>query len=178
MKKIFVLTVLIALILSNVCFAFTKVDFTLGGLTLNHNYNDVIKMYGEPTSKPGGWSQLVSNVIKYGNDVEIGFTGEKVRYIVTTANNGWKTFAGVYVGMNVEEVINLYGNDFTTETRTAPLNSAEKYFYYKWSGTKYSWAEVSHNYTYAPGDTLYIFSVVVNDGKVTAIELNKSTPEY
>lgn len=178
MKKIFALTILTALILSNVCFAFTKVDFTLGGLTLNSNYNDVVKMYGEPTKKINGYAQLVSKVIKYGENVEIGFLGEKIRYIVTTADNGWKTFAGVYVGMNIEEVINIYGENFTTETRTAPLNPAENYFYYKWSGTKYSWAEVSYNYTYELGDTLYIFSVIENGGKVTAIELHKKTPEY
>ena len=178
MKKILAIAIFAALIIPNICLAMTRADFTLGGLSLNMPYNDVIRIYGEPTSKPGGWAQLVSDCIKYGNDIEIGFLNKKVRYVVTTANNGWKTVAGVYVGMNINDVIKIYGNDFSTETRNAPLNFNEKYFFYKWSGTKYSWAEVADVYTYAPGDTVYILSVVVNNDKVTAIELNQSTPEY
>ena len=178
MKKILAVAIFAALIIPNICLAMTRADFTLGGLSLNMPYNDVIRIYGEPTSKPGGWVQLVDDCIKYGNDVEIGFLNKKVRYVVTTANNSWKTAAGVYVGMNINDVIKLYGNDFTTETRNAPLNPAKKYFFYKWSGTKYSWAEVADVYTYAPGDTTYILSVIVSNNKVSAIELNQSTPEY
>mgnify|MGYP002869329901 CR=1 FL=1 len=181
MKKIF----MAAAIFSNVCFAFTKVDFTLGGLTLNSNYNDVIKIYGEPTSKPGGYAQLVTDVIKYGDDVEIGFLGEKIRYIVTTADNGWTTPAGVRVGMYFDEVAKIYGADFTMYERTFEeipafmRESDEPYFEYEWTGKKYSWSEVAvNNFTYAPGDTTYIFSVIVNEGKVTAIEISQSTPEY
>lgn len=178
MRKIFSVIILAALIIPNICLAMTRADFTLGGLSLNIPYSEVIKIYGQPTSKLGGWAQLVSDCIKYGDDVEIGFLNKKIRYVVTTANNGWKTAAGVYVGMNINDVIKIYGNDFYTETRNAPLNPAEKYFFYKWSGTKYSWAEVADAYTYAPGDTSYILSVIVNNDKVSAIELNQSTPEY
>ena len=178
MKKFFAVAILLAAIVPNVCFAMKLSDFSLGGLNLNNTYSDVIKIYGEPTSKPGGWAQLVSNVIKYGDDVEIGFLGEKIRYIVTTANNGWKTLAGVYVGMPINQVIAIYGNDFTSQTREIPLNPDEKYFYYKWSGTKYSWSEVADTYAYEAGDTKYILSVIVNASIVTAIELNQKTPEY
>ena len=172
MKKFFMAAVLTASILLNTCFAMNLSEFSLGGLQLNTAYNDVIKMYGEPTSKPGGWAQLVSDVIKYGDDIEIGFLGKKVRYIVTTANNGWKTPAGVYVGMPISKVIEIYGDDYKTVTREKPINPNEKYFYYKWSGTKYSWSEPVDE------DTKYILSVIVNDGKVTAIEISQSTPEY
>ncbi len=171
MKKFFTAAILTASILLNTCFAMTRADFSLGGLTLDNNYSEVIRMYGEPTSKPGGWAQLVSDVIKYGDDVEIGFLGKKIRYIVTTANNGWKTPAGVYVGMPISKVIEIYGADYKTVTREKPINPNEKYFYYKWSGTKYSWSEPVDE------DTKYILSVIVNEGTVTAIELNQQTPE-
>ena len=172
MKKFFMAAVLTASILLNTCFAMNLSEFNLGGLQLNTAYNDVIKMYGEPTSKPGGWAQLVSDVIKHGDDIEIGFLGKKVRYIVTTANNGWKTPAGVYVGMPLSKVISIYGADYKTVTQEKHINPNEKYFYYKWSGTKYSWSEPVDE------DTKYILSVIVNNGTVTAIELNQQTPEY
>jgi len=177
-KKILAVAIFAALIIPNICLAMTRADFTLGGLSLNMPYNDVIRIYGEPTSKPGGWAQLVSDCIKYGNDIEIGFLNKKIRYVVTTANNGWKTAAGVYVGMPLDEVLKIYGDDFYTETHDTPLNPAEKYFYYKWSGTKYSWSQVANIYMYEPGDTKFILSVVINGNIVTAIELNQRTPEY
>lgn len=173
MKKIFILATLLTLIFSSVCLAAQPLDFQLGGLTLKMPYSTVIKTYGEPTSRPGGWAQLISDVIKYGDNVEIGFLGKEIRYIVVTANNGWKTAAGVYVGMPINKVIEIYGDDFIIEERNAPLNPSEKYFYYKWSGTKYKWSKVIDSYS----DTRYLFSVVVNNGNVTAIELDQRTPE-
>ena len=184
MKKILAVAVLIVAIFTNVCFAYTPLEFTLGGLTLNNTYNDVIKMYGAPTRKLNGYSQMVSNVVMYGNNVEIGFLGDKIRYIVTTADNGWTTPAGVHVGMYFDEVAKIYGADFTMWERTFEdipafmRESNEPYFEYKWTGAKYSWSEVTENFTYEPGDTSYIFSVIVNKGKVTAIIISESTPEY
>ena len=184
MKKILAVAVLIVAIFTNVCFAYTPLEFTLGGLTLNNTYNDVIKMYGAPTRKLNGYSQMVSNVVMYGNNVEIGFLGDKIRYIVTTADNGWTTPAGVHVGMYFDEVAKIYGADFTMWKRTFEdipafmRESNQPYFEYEWTGAKYSWSEVAENFTYEQGDTSYIFSVIVNDGKVTAIIISKSTPEY
>ncbi len=177
LKKIFMLTTLILMLSSN-CFAIGRNDFSLGGIYLDMPKDAVIKMYGQPTSQPSGYAQLVSDVIKYGNDVEIGFLGNKVRYVVTTANNGWKTAAGVRVGMSLDEVIKIYGNNYQTESRTSALNFNREYFYANWIGTKYTWSRVSENYSYNPGDTTYRISVVVSDGKVTAVELNQITPEY
>ena len=184
MKKIFALTVLIVAVFSNVCLAYTPLEFSLGGLSLNNTYSDVMRMYGTPTRNLGGYSQMVSKVIFYGSNVEIGFLGEKIRYIVTTADNGWATPAGVHVGMYFDEVAKIYGADFTMYERTFEeipafmRESGEPYFEYEWTGEKYSWAKVSENFTYAPGDTTYIFSVVINEGKVTAIVISESTPEY
>lgn len=177
MKKFFMAAVLTASLLVNTCFAMSLDDFNLGGLELNTPYNEVIGKYGQPTSHPGGWAQLVSDVIKYGDGVEIGFLGKKIRYIAVTENNGWKTSAGVRVGMSIDKVIDIYGGNYKTSNRANSIDSAKEYFYYKWSGTKYSWSEVADVYAYAQGDTKYILSVIVNNGVVTAIELSQQTPE-
>ena len=112
MKKIFAVAVLIVAIFSNVCFAYTPLEFSLGGLSLNNTYSDVMRIYGTPTRNLGGYSQMVSKVIFYGSNVEIGFLGEKIRYIVTTADNGWATPAGVHVGMYFDEVAKITGFPF------------------------------------------------------------------
>jgi hypothetical protein len=177
MKKFFMAAVLTISMLLNTCFAMELDEFSLGNLELNTPYNDVIKAYGQPTSHPGGWAQLVTDVIKYGNGVEIGFCGKKVRYIAVTENNGWKTPSGVRVGMSIDKVIELYGKNYKTVNRANPIDPTKEYFYYKWSGTSYSWAEIADVYTYQQGDTKYILSVIVNNGIVTAIEISQQTPE-
>ncbi len=184
MRKFFAAVILFAAMIPSICFAIKPTDFLLGGVWLDEPYDYVIRGYGQPTSNPGGYAQLVSDVIMYGNDVEIGFLGKKVRYVVTTANNGWRTSAGVYVGMSLDEVLRIYGGNYEVQTRTPAdipefmRESGKPYFSYKWTGTKYSWAQVSDNYMYKPGDTTYIISVVVNNNKVTGIELSQRTPEY
>lgn len=184
MKKIFIMTVVFILTVAEVCFAIGKNDFNLGGVYPNMSYDTVIKMYGQPTSIPGGYTQLVSNVIMYGDNVEIGFSGKKVRYIVTTANNGWKTPSGIHVGMSINEVIQICGNDYKTRTRSQNdihdwmKQSGKPYYEYKWHGTKYSWSQVADFYSYEPGDTKLVLSVVENGGKVTGIEISQITPEY
>ena len=170
--------------IAEVCFAIGKDDFSLGGVQLNTPYDEVIKMYGQPTSTPGGYSQMVSNVIMYGDNVEIGFLGKKVRYVVTTADNAWRTPAGVYVGMSIDEIIRIYGDDYKTQTRSQAdipewmIQSGKPYYAYKWQGTKYSWSRVAETYSEMPGDTSFVLSVVESGGKVTGIELHQITPEH
>ena len=163
---------------ANVCFAIESDDFELGDLWLDMPYADVIESCGEPTSHPGGYAQLVTDVIKYGDGVEIGFLGKKIRYVAVTADNGWETPAGVRVGMTVDEVEEIYGEADEVVTQAKSLNASGKYFYQKWSGTKMSWTHVSENYAYEPGDITEVLSVIVNDGVVTAIELSQRTPEH
>ena len=178
MKKILAAAFILTTFVSGICFAIGRNEFVLGGVVLNMPYNAIVRMYGQPTSRPGGYAQLVSDVIKYGDDVEIGLLGNKVRYVVTTANNGWKTPSGVCVGMSIDEAIKICGRNYKKENRSTALNSDRKYFYANWIGTKYTWSMVSENFSYEPGDTTYTLSVVVNDKKITAVELNQVTPEY
>ena len=177
-KKFFSVMLLSLLVISNVCFAVGKNDFSLGGIYLNMPQNQVYNMYGQPTSRPGGWAQLVTDCVRYGNDVEIGFLGKNVRYVVVTANNGWKTSAGVYVGMSVNDVINIYGKNYTTENKTVKFAHQKEHLFTNLNGTAYIWSRVSENFMYNLGDTTYRISVVVNNQKVTAIILDQITPEY
>jgi len=178
MKKIFMLATLLVSMLSNICFAVGRNDFSLGGVYLNMPRSEVIEMYGPPTSRPGGWAQLVSDCIKYGNDVEIGFLGKNVRYVVVTADNGWKTAAGVRVGMSLDDVIKIYGRNYQTETKSVSFDHQRQHLYTNLTGTAYIWSRVSENFMYDRGDTTYRISVVVSNNKVNAIVLDQLTPEY
>ena len=182
LKKTFAMVIIFALAFVSVCCAVGRNDFSLGGIYLNMPYNDVLRTYGQPTSRPGGYAQLVTDVIKYGNDVEIGFLGKKVRYVVTTANNGWKTPSGLYVGMSIDEAVRICGTDYKTSTRSQSdihdWMRGKPYFDYTWTGKKYSWSRVAEIYSYNPGDTTFVLSVVENGGKVSAIVLSQITPEY
>ncbi|MBO4401710.1 MAG: hypothetical protein J5809_07675 [Selenomonadaceae bacterium] len=178
MKKLFLTVTLLVMLAANVCFAIESDDFGLGDLWLNMPYAEVIESCGQPTSHPGGYAQLVTDVIKYGDDVEIGFLGKKVRYVAVTADNGWETPAGVCVGMSIGEVLEIYGEADEVVTLAKPFDASGEYFYQKWSGTKMSWTHVSGNYMYEPGDTKEILSVIVNGGVVTALELSQRTPEH
>ena len=177
MKKFFMLATLVLTMLSSVCFAVGRNDFSLGGIYLEMPKAEVIKMYGQPTSRPGGWAQLVRDCIRYGNDVEIGFLNG-VRYVVVTANNGWKTSAGVYVGMSLNDVIKIYGKNYTTENKTVKFAHHKEHLLTNLNGTAYIWSRVSENFSYNPGDTTYRISVIANNNKVTAIVLDQLTPEY
>lgn len=180
MKKVFMMTALITVMMvASVCSAIGRNEFSLGGIYLNMPYNSVIKMYGQPTSHPGGWAQLVTDCIKYGNDVEIGFCNKKVRYVTVTANNGWKTPSGVYVGMSINDVIRKYGSNYTTENQSVRFDHQREHLLTSLEGTQYIWTQVRNDvYTYDPGDTSYRVSVVVSNGVVNAIVLDQITPEY
>ena len=178
MRKLGILIAIAFLVMStNICGAVARNEFALGGVNLENSYDDVIKMYGQPTSHPGGYSQMVSDVITY-NGVEIGFLGKKVRYVVTTKNNGQTTPSGVRVGMSIDDVIGIYGTDYSTQVRNQSdipkwmLESDKKYYEYTWTGTKYTWKNfVSNELTLG-------LSVVETGGKVTAVQIQRFTPEY
>lgn len=177
MKKIFVSAVLILAMMSSVCFAIDKNDFSLGGIYLNMPQSEITRMYGQPTSRPGGWAQLVTDCIRYGNDVEIGLLNKKVRYVVVTANNGWKTAAGVHVGMAIDDVIEIYGNNYKTSDKSVRFDHQKEHLYTNLAGRAYTWTQVSENFTYTKGDTTYRIAVIISGNKVNAIVLDQITPE-
>lgn len=178
MKKFFVSAILMVAMMSSICLAVGRNDFSLGGIYLDMPQGEIIKMYGQPTSRPGGWAQLVRDCIKYGDDVEIGLLGKKVRYVVVTANNGWKTSAGVHVGMSLNDVIKIYGKNYKTENKSVKFAHQKEHLLTNLNGTAYIWSRVSENFMYNPSDTTYRISVVVDGNKVNAIVIDQITPEY
>ena len=64
MKKIFVLTIFLVGTFAIVCSAVGKNDFSLGGVYPDMPYDNVIAMYGQPTSRLRGYSQLIHNIIR------------------------------------------------------------------------------------------------------------------
>lgn len=179
MKKIFLTAILMLAMMSNICFAIDKNDFNLGGIYLNMPQDEITKIYGQPTSRPGGWAQLVSDCIKYGDDVEIGLLGKKVRYVVVTKNNGWKTSAGVHIGMTIDDVIKIYGGNYKTADKSVKFEHQKEHLYTNLTGTAYIWTQTGENFAYSAGDTKYRISVIVNvnGNKVNAIVLDQITPE-
>ena len=192
MKKFFALTILIFAMMSGVCLALDKDDFSLGGVYLDMSEEEVIKMHGQPTftfgGRFGGLGHIISSCVQYGDNVEIAYGVGGVRFVdvtrfvVVTANNGWKTTAGVHVGMSIDDVIKIYGKDYRIYKRK-PFNHPDydnkrKHLHCTLDGTAYVWSRVGEKYIYDPGDITHHINVIVKNKKVTAIEISQSTPEY
>lgn len=84
-------------------------EMFLGGLTVNSPLSELKKIYGEP-QKGYTWGFENANYMSiYGNNVMIDSWRSKIVGIHITANNGWKTPAGISVGTNIQRVFDLYG---------------------------------------------------------------------
>lgn len=122
LKKFFVamfLTVF-ALVSNNICSAkMPRSEMYLGGLTEGSKYNEMVRIYGEPTEINPGYEYI--STYKYGNSVEIVHYSyrDSMCSIKVTDNNGWKTPSGLAVGQNISKVLDLYGNADYTESGTA-----------------------------------------------------------
>ena len=119
---------------------FEQNDVELGGVRLGMSYDEVIKLKGKPSKEEKSNVQLVKNVIFYGDNVEIGFAKDKVRYVTVSANNDWKTPAGLHVGMTLDDVEKMYGASH--KTRSAPTKRPESsknspFYEDRWQGTRY-----------------------------------------
>lgn len=122
------------LLLSVVCFAYdphnppkiSDTEMSLGGVRLGMSYQDVVNMYGVPKWKNGDAN---IGVAMYGKSIRIGFEDQKVVYIFTRANNGWKTPSGLAVGMKLDDAFRMYGKGDIL---------GKGYFaeYYRWLGEK------------------------------------------
>lgn len=163
--------------------SFTEQDVELGGIRLGMSYDEVIQLKGKPSKEEKGYAQLISKVIFYGNDAEIGFLNQKVRYVTVTANNGWKTPAGLYAGMTMEEAEKMYGTDYKTVSAPSkrPEESKKSPFYeMRWQGVRYEYRCVpSDVYSNKPGDTSWVMRLTDTNKakKVDAITIQTITPE-
>ena len=164
-------------------------DILLGGIRPRMTYQEIIDRYGPPTREERGYAQLVHRVIYYGDSVEIGFTGRnadgKALYVTVTGDNGWRTPTGIYVGMQLEEAIEICGHDYRmiTPPPRRPADSRNSPFYdMRWDGVKYEYRCVPEGvYSYAPGDISFALALTTgNRGpkRVEAITVRAYIPEY
>ena len=82
----------------------------LGSLTVGSTVDEMKKIYGEPTEN----RHVIegNNIAIYGKGVKIdyfSFGKGNILGIDITANNGWKTPAGIGVGDNISKVLEVYG---------------------------------------------------------------------
>ena len=182
MKKKLAALLLSGMMTCGNAFAISQDDISLGGIYLGMPYEDVIDQYGPPTREEKGGYQLLRKVIFYGDSIEIGFLGKKVRYVTSMMNNGWHTPAGIHAGMNLSEAIDVYGTDYKAQYPYSKRRQDHKRFYFeKWNGIRYAYSCVPDmRYMYEPGDVSWYIYLDSNDGgkTVTAITIGEQTPEY
>lgn len=117
MKRIFsMLLFLILLTISSVSFAQVKLtsdQIALGGIHLWQPISYVQQIYGVPAKVLSDGSLLYGDysiyISTYGKSGNL-----RVKSIMATADNGWKTPAGIKVGMNESVIQETYGKNFTT----------------------------------------------------------------
>lgn len=94
-------------------------QLALGGITCGTMRNPVFisaatRIYGEPTRKSGSEG---FGTYDYGGTAFVGFDEGIISNITVTANNGWKTPAGLRIGMTANDAIRMYGDPDKSETR-------------------------------------------------------------
>ena len=81
-------------------------QMALGGVPVPSRSSVVYNIYGDPTKNAeNGFGTMM-----YGNSVEIGLEEGNICSVTVLTNNGWKTPAGIAVGMNISDVKSIYGN--------------------------------------------------------------------
>ena len=169
MKRFFVL-VFALMILSSTCFAGMNAEYltsmTIGGVQIGSSEEYVKSIYGEPARidydrNLNGTNNQGSTAYTYiyGGSFKILFCGNntipmQVGEIISTANNGIKTEAGLSVGDNESRIKALYG--------TENLN-----IYHDKDGV------IKYVYTIGKGFGMG-FTVFARHGKIIKMELSSS----
>lgn len=181
MKKKLAALLFSAMMICGTASAIRQEDVSLGGIYLGMPYEAVISQYGLPTREENGGYQLLHKVIFYGDSVEIGFLGQKVRYVTSMMNNGWNTPAGIHAGMDLSEAVDIYGTDYKTKYPYSTRRQEHSRFYFEnWQGVRYAYSCVPDmRYSYVPGDVSWYIYLDSSDGgkTVTAITIGEQTPE-
>lgn len=150
-------------------------DVSLGGVYPGMTYEEIIACYGTPTKELRGDTQLVHKVIFYGDDVEIGFCGEKVLYVTVTADNGWRTPQGLHAGMKLDEAIYICGQDYKSfgPVQYQAVNAGSSpFFESRWNGVRYVYrcAAPDGVYSYEPGDVTWAINLLASSERATKLE--------
>ena len=123
MKILHLLLLTVMVLINNIGFANMSTtefmnELCLGGVYINMPYKDIVKQYGQPTRMEKGQAQLTGHIMYYGDSVKIYLDRSperKVIGVMSTANNGWNTPSGIYVGMMMNDAIKIYGNPWRVE---------------------------------------------------------------
>lgn len=150
-------------------------DISLGGIYPGMTYQEVTAVYGTPDREERGYAQLVHKVIFYGDNVEIGFCGNKVLYVTVTANNGWKSPQGLHAGMGFNEAVSICGKDYKCFQSQNMQNEQDRhspFFDIRWRGLRYVYrcAAPEGIYVYEPGDTKWEIDLLTNGEGATQVE--------
>ena len=90
-------------------------QLALGGIPcVGKGSSYVTKIYGTPTR---GLGMESFGTYDYGGTAFVDFSEGTVTSITVTANNGWKTPAGLRVGMTANEAVRMYGDPDKSEAR-------------------------------------------------------------
>ncbi len=118
-------------LVSSVCFAETLPDseVSLGGIPFHSSQDYVRGIYGEPTKEKVNQSHYWENATEweYGDSVWMVFQSLGMSAMTVTANNGFSTPAGAYVGMQELFIRKLYGAPSYTGPTSKPYD--RMYFY-------------------------------------------------
>ena len=127
-KKIFI-AIIFFVAQFNFCSAqMPESEMSLGGLTFGSSFDYMEKIYGEPNYFYTGGVKK-SGAFLYGDSIILHYNAEldRIETIMIDSNNGWKTPAGLSVGMNILDAENFYGKpDYMTVGKN---NSAYCYFH-------------------------------------------------
>ena len=134
-----------------------RTECRIGDVWLGMPYEELVRMHGEPAWKSG---ERAKGVVMYGKNLRIGLEDGKVAYIYTRANNGWRTPAGLKVGMSRKDAVLLYGEG--NRSGTSPVY--RDYLYWVSEKPKLFSGD-------SPGGYLVIASTAEDPGKVAYIEL-------
>ena len=115
-KFIAAMSFIFTLLIATICSAgpVDNSEVSLGGIPYQAPESYVKSIYGSPTSNR---TEYVDNEVhrgyittwKYGDSLSIDFIDDHVSFITATANNGFATPAGAYVGMKESILQRLYG---------------------------------------------------------------------
>lgn len=152
------LTVMLMLACCSVSFAASQAiipegEMLLGGLYVGMASEEVQDYYGVPDDIA---TVDGKTYYRYGDSVYILFwpasyqKGMQIQAIEVTANNGFKTPAGLHVGMTYNEMVSLYGKHPVANVSD---DSRKTYNYYAYNGA-----------------TLKITTM---DGKITKLQISK-----
>ncbi len=138
-KLISSMAFLMTLLVATICSAESVSDseVSLGGIPYQASSDYVQSIYGRPSSSSTTYDHPLFpgrvTTWKYGSSSIIIFVNGSVVHVSATANNGFATPAGAYVGMKASVLQSLYG----TPTHQEQNKNGRSYAFYRTESSEY-----------------------------------------